>query len=143
MSSVENRAFIAIDYGRKRIGLAKSDPMGIIASALMTIEVKSMEQAIEELAGVIREYELDALIVGYPLLASGDKSRMCEEVDEFIEKLKAIYEGPIHKVDESDSSNEAASIIHAHGKRTGRKKSRVDRLAAVVILQRYLDEVAG
>ena len=135
-----NRTFIAIDFGERRIGLAKSDPSGMIASALATLEVKSQKDALEQLQRVFEEYRPDALVVGYPLLLSGDRSDKCEAVDKFIEKLKGFYTGPIHKIDEHSSSVEAAKIIHAHGKQTGRDKKRIDRLAAVIILQRYLDE---
>ncbi len=140
MSSKENRTYLAIDYGSRRIGLAKSDPMGIIASALMTLEVKSIADALSQLRQVIRQYTPDGLVIGYPLLASGDLSDKCLEIDRFIEKVRQFYEGPVHKVDERHSSIEAAGIIHAHGKRTGTDKKRIDRLAAVIILQRFLDE---
>lgn len=140
MTEPPNRTFIAVDYGRRRIGLAKSDPTGLIASALTTLETKSHRQALEALTRIIDEYRPVGLVVGYPLLASGDQSDLCVEIDAFIEKLKAVYEGPIYKVDEYGSSEEAAEIVHAHGKQAGRDKKRIDRLAAVVILQRYLDE---
>lgn len=140
MSETPDKTLIALDYGRRRMGLAKSDPTGLIASALTTLEVKSHRQVLELLAGIINEHRPVGLVVGYPLLASGDKSDLCLEIDAFIEKLSAIYEGPIYKVDEYGSSGEAAEVIHAHGKQVGRDKKRVDRLAAVVILQRYLDE---
>lgn len=135
-----NRTFIAIDFGERRIGLAKSDPSGMIASALLTLEVKSQKDALEQLRRVFEEYRPDAVVVGYPLLLSGDRSDKCAVVDKFIERLKVFYAGPIHKVDEHYSSAEAAKIIHAHGKKTGRDKKRIDRLAAVIILQRFLDE---
>lgn len=140
MSDDTNRTFLAIDYGRRRIGLARSDPSGIIASALTTLEIKSTSQAMEKLAGLIEENAPAALVVGYPLLASGDRSKICDEVDTFVTQLEKIYAGPIHKIDEYGSSAEAAGIIHKHGKRVGKDKKRLDRLAAVIILQRFLDE---
>lgn len=136
----QDKTLIAIDYGRRRVGLAKSDPTGTIASALTTLEAKSHKKVLEELGRIIDEYHPAGLVIGYPLLASGDKSDLCAEIDGFIAKLKAVFAGPIYKVDEYGSSEEAADIVHAHGKRVGRDKKRIDRLAAVVILQRYLDE---
>lgn len=135
-----DRTFMAIDYGTRRIGLAKSDPTGMIASALMTLEVKSIKDALTQLDEIIRQYQPDKLVIGYPVLKSGDKSDKCHEIDRFIEKLRAIFDGPIEKVDEQHSSQEAAGIIHAHGKKSGQDKRRIDRLAAVIILQRYLDD---
>lgn len=140
MKTVLNRTFLGIDYGRRRIGIAKSDPTGFIASALMTLEVKSQKQAVAKLLEVIREYEPDGLVVGYPLLRSGDRGTLCDEIDRFIAGIRQEYDKPIHTIDEQDSSVEAADIIHAHGKRIGQDKRRIDRLAAVIILQRFLDE---
>ena len=146
-----DRSFIAIDYGERRIGLAKSDPTGTIASALKTIEIKSQKEALEKVLGVIKEYEPNGLVIGYPYLPSGDKSEKCIQIDKFVIKLEemiicsnlqssALGKLPIHKVDERYSSIEATGIIHAHGKKIGQDKKRIDRLAAVVILQRFLDE---
>ncbi len=134
-----DKTYLAIDYGTRRIGLAKSDPSGTIASALFTIEIKSMNEAVKKIVEVIEKYEPNAVVIGYPLLASGEKSKKCLEVDEFIDKIADLYKGEIHKVDESWSSAEAQDVIHAHGKRVGKKKERLDRIAAVIILQRFLD----
>ncbi len=141
MSDSLDKTILAVDYGRRRIGLAKSDPMGIIASALETLEVKSVDDGISKLTAVLEEYKPSTVVIGYPLHSSGDKSEMCEEIDAFIEKLKPFYDGPVYKVDEHGSSMEAKGLIHAHGKKVGKKKKRVDRLAAVVILQRYMNEI--
>lgn len=140
MTPEHNRTFIAIDYGSRRIGLAKSDPTGTIASALDTIEIKSIKDALSKLSAIITEYRPHRLVIGYPLLASGDKSDKCHEIDRFIERLKETFPGPIDLVDERYSSKEAAAVIHAHGKKTGQDKKRIDRLAAVIILQRYLED---
>ncbi len=99
-----------------------------------------MENAIAQIKKEIDEYEPNGIVVGYPLLPSGDRSKKCDIIDAFIEQLKAEYSGPIHKEDEIYSSGEAEKIIHAHGKRIGKDKKRIDRLAAVIILQRFLDE---
>ena len=135
-----DRTFLAIDYGERRIGLAKSDPTGTIASSLDTLEVKSIKDALARLTVAIEQYEPNGLVIGYPLHSSGEKSKKCLQIDRFAEKLAAIYDGPIHKVDERYSTTEAVDIIHAHGKKVGQDKKRLDRLAAVIILQRFLDE---
>jgi len=135
-----DKTFLGIDYGERRIGLAKSDPTGLIASALKTLEVSSIENAVAQIKIEIDEYEPNGIVVGYPLLPSGDRSEKCDVVYAFIEQLKKIYSGPIHKEDEIYSSGEAEKVIHAHGKRLGKDKKRIDRLAAVIILQRFLDD---
>lgn len=139
MTSVD-RTYLGIDYGRRRIGVAKSDPTGLIASAVTTLEVKSEAEAVNQLVGLIDEYAPAGLVIGYPLHISGDTSEKCIEIDRFLEKLSNHYRGPIYKEDERYSSTEAADIIHAHGQRTGKDKKRIDRLAAVIILQRFLDQ---
>ncbi|MEA1981777.1 MAG: Holliday junction resolvase RuvX [candidate division Zixibacteria bacterium] len=135
-----DKTFIGIDYGERRIGLAKSDPTGLIASALITIEINSQIDAIAQLENIFAEYQPNGLVIGYPTHQSGDKSKICLQIDKFIDKLSKIYNGEIFKVDEKYSSKEAISIIHAHGKKIGQDKKRIDRLAAVIILQRFLDE---
>ncbi|MBD3258802.1 Holliday junction resolvase RuvX [candidate division GN15 bacterium] len=141
--STDDRTTLALDYGRRRVGVAKSDPLGMIASSLTTLEVKSLPDAVSKALALIDEHQPTAVVLGYPLLASGDRSDMCDEVDRFEEMVAGSYDGPIYKVDEYGSSEDAASVIHRHGKRVGKDKRRVDRLAATVILQRYLDETYG
>ncbi len=140
MTSQYQRTFLAIDYGKRRIGLAKSDPLGIIASALETIEVKSRKDAVAKIGKAIADYEPNAIVIGYPVLASGSRSQMCDEIDRFIEELKTVWSGTIHKVDEDYSSGEAVELIKSTGKRTGKDKGKIDKMAALVILRRYLDE---
>lgn len=135
-----DRTFLAIDYGERRIGIAKSDPTGLIASALTTLEVKSIDDALKQVRALIDEYQPNGLVIGYPLHTSGRPSQLSRLVDLFIGRLKEFYTSPIHKVDERYSSSEAADIVHAHGQRVGKDKKRLDRLAAVIILQRFLDE---
>ena len=141
MAGAYNRTFLGIDYGERRIGIAKSDPTGLIASALTTLEVNSVKQAVGEIDALIQKHEPDGLVVGYPVQQSGARSEKCKDVDAFVMKLSEIYGGPIHTVDESYSSVEAADVVHAHGQRVGKDKRRLDRLAAVIILQRFLDEL--
>ncbi len=136
----KDNTILSIDYGTKRIGLAKSDSMGIIATALETLEVKSMRDALIQIRRVIEKIRPTEIVVGYPTLPSGDRSHLCDEIDLFIEKLGTQYSGPIHTFDEAYSSDEAADIIRAHRKRPSHDKKRVDRLAAVIILRRYLEE---
>jgi putative Holliday junction resolvase len=131
--------YIGIDFGTRRIGLARSDPTGTIASALTTLEVTSANDAAAKIEAVIEEQRPYGLVIGYPLSLSGESSAKCRQVDSLIEKLAAVFAGPIHKVDERLSSVEARRVIRSHGKKVGQDKKRVDRLAAVLILQQFLD----
>ena len=137
------QTYLAIDYGTRRIGVAKSDPLGVIASALTTIEVRSRADAVTEVVKLLDEHQPGALIVGYPELPSGDPSDKCREIDDFINAVTRVRPVTVHRVDEQYTSQEAQAVIHAHGQRVGKDKRRVDRLAAVIILQRFLDEGGG
>ncbi len=141
MIEPHDKTFIGIDYGTRHVGLAKSDPTGLIASALTTIEVSSDRDAVDKISTIIEEYQPAGLVVGYPLLLSGEKSPKCLEVDRFIERLERTFSGPIHRVDERLSTVEAERVVHAHGKKIGQDKKRLDRIAAVLILQRFLDSL--
>jgi len=138
---VENRTYIGIDFGLRRIGLAKSDPTGLIASAYKTITYKSIKKAVNEIVKDIEQLAPAGVVVGYPVAPDGGtKGERCAMVDDFIARLEKKYFGPIHRYDERFSSVEAEDIIHLHGKKIGRDKGKVDRMAAALILQRFLDE---
>ncbi len=140
MNDSYDKTFLGIDYGSRRVGISKSDPTGLIASPITTLVVKSESDCLNKLIALIDEYSPDGLVFGYPLHDSGDRSEKCEEIDKFITKVETRYDGPIHRCDERYSSVEAHAVIHAHGKRTGSNKARIDKIAAVIILQRFLDE---
>ena len=138
---MENKSYLGIDVGERRIGLAKSDPTGLIASALKTITFKSIVKAIDEIVRIINEYDIVGVVVGYPIsLSGGNAGERCQMVDQFIERLRKKYDGPIYRVDERFSSQEAIGLIHLHNKKSGKDKARIDRMAAAIILQRFLDE---
>jgi putative Holliday junction resolvase len=138
---MDSGVFLGIDYGLARIGLAKSDISGLLASPYKTIEYKSINRAIEQVIVEIGELSAVGVVVGYPVaLSGGNQGERCRMVDAFIDRLKKKYGGPIYRMDERDSSAEAEDIIHIHGKKIGKKKDRVDKIAAAIILQRFLDE---
>ena len=141
MTEQYDKTFIGLDYGEKRIGVAKSDPTGLIASPLMTIEVKSIDKAAQAVIVLVEEWSANGIVIGYPLLSSGDKSETCLRVDAFVERLRKLHPIEIFREAERYTSQEAIDVIHAHGKRVGQDKKRVDRIAAVLILQRFLDNL--
>ncbi|MEW5924067.1 MAG: Holliday junction resolvase RuvX [Candidatus Zixiibacteriota bacterium] len=138
---MDEKTYLGIDFGLKRIGIAKSDPTGLIASAYKTITYNSIKKAVEEIANDIKELAVTGVVIGYPVAPDGGtRGERCKMVDDFIARLEKLYSGPIYKYDERFSSAEAEDIIHKHGKKIGRNKGRVDRMAAALILQRFLDE---
>ncbi|NTU67765.1 MAG: Holliday junction resolvase RuvX [Chlorobiaceae bacterium] len=139
MTSPSYKRLVAIDFGTRRIGLAKSDPLGIFAQPAGTFEIEGLYAALER---IIREDGIDRLIVGYPLSDRGEANRMTGVIDRFVEELGARFPGlPIETVDEHRSSREARQILASSGESRKKRcvKGRVDTAAACVILQSYLD----
>ena len=134
---------LAIDYGRRRIGLAISDPTRTIATGLETLIVDSLADAVAQVAAGRAQWEYDAVVVGLPLKTSGELSPMAAEVMAFVEQLRAAADVPVHTLDERFSSTEATRIFHQTGKRLKGRKGDVDRLAAELILRQFLDSTPG
>lgn len=139
-----DQVYIGVDFGKRRIGMARSDASAQIASAYKTITYKSINKAIDEIVADLTEYEAVGVVVGNPVAPDGgDRGGSCKMVDDFITRLEKQIDIPIYKTDERDSSAEAEEMIHRHGKRVGKgnaRKGRLDRMAAAIILQRFLDE---
>ena len=130
---------LGIDYGERRIGLALSDPMGIIAKPLKIIDRKKHTDYISEILNTSKEKHANIIVVGLPLTLRGKKSQQTIVVQKFIEKLKQLGEIPVIPVDERLSSVAAKKSLQEQGVKTGHAKGRVDETAAAIILQEHLD----
>jgi len=136
-----DQVYIGVDFGRRRIGLSRSDGSGLIASAYKTITYKSIKKAVKEIAADCAEFEAVGVVVGYPVAPDGgEHGESCLMVDDFITRLEKQIDIPICRIDERDTSAEAEAMIHRHKKKIGKDKARIDRMAAAIILQRFLDE---
>jgi len=130
---------LAIDVGRKRIGVAVSDPMGIVAQGIKSMEVKDEGSALEEIVALAKENEANKIIVGLPLNMNGSDSQMTKEVRAFAERLKAMTQTSVLLWDERLTSLQIErDLIFLDISRAKRKKIN-DMLAAQIILQNYLD----
>ena len=136
--------FLGIDYGGRRSGLAVSDAGAKIAGGFKTVEAGSASEAARSIVSELAELSPEGIVVGYPIaLDGGQKGERCRAVDRFIGELEKLTDLPIYRQDERDTSSEARDIVHAHGKMVGRKRTKggvIDRIAATIILQRWLDE---
>ncbi|MEA2077300.1 MAG: Holliday junction resolvase RuvX [Candidatus Marinimicrobia bacterium] len=130
---------LAIDYGMRRIGLAVSDPLQIIATPLETLRISDFDDGIIQLIALCREYEPETIIMGYPIGTSGDKTDQTKLVDKVIDSLKAHVKTPIIPWDERYTSLQAKSILQQQGIKVRDDKGMVDQLAARIMLQEYLD----
>jgi putative Holliday junction resolvase len=131
---------LGIDYGSKRIGIAVSDPLNIIARGLVAIPNNA--KAVEEIVRIAAEYEAATLVIGMPFNLKGEQGVKALEVEEFTGRLKAVFPGTIVHVDERFTSRQAQQTMLEMG--TTRKQRRVkgviDEMAAALILQSYLDQ---
>ncbi|NQV30310.1 MAG: Holliday junction resolvase RuvX [Candidatus Marinimicrobia bacterium] len=134
---------LAIDPGGRRVGLALSDPLRIIASPYETLLIKNNEDAVEQIASVILKEQVSEVVVGVPLRPGAEKSEQAKRVEVFIELLKSSITQPVFSIDESYSSVEAEASLHKMGKKIGDDKGAVDRIAAALILKQYLQENQG
>ncbi|MCH7575437.1 MAG: Holliday junction resolvase RuvX [Candidatus Marinimicrobia bacterium] len=133
---------LGIDYGERRIGLALSDPTGIIARPLLTLDQKEDSDWNSALLAICREQEVGSIVVGYPLNMKGEKSPQTDKVDQFILLLRKITPLPVHTYDERLTSVAAKRELVRQGIKTGHDKGAVDRTAAALLLQDYLDAKA-
>ena len=134
---------LAIDPGGRRVGLALSDPLRIIASPYKTLLISSNDDAAEQISAIIQNEQVTEVVVGVPLRPGAEKSEQAKRVEVFIEVLKARIEQPVYTIDESYSSVEAEESLHRMGKKVGDDKGAVDRIAAAIILKQYLQETQG
>ena len=130
---------LAIDYGDKRIGLALSDPLKIIATPFKTIRNDNKDNFIKLIEGIIIKEDVELIIIGLPLGMSGQITDQTTKVKIFSEKLSLIGI-TIKYVDERWSSIAAKRSIQEQGIKTGHNKQLVDQTAAAIFLQQYLDQ---
>ena len=139
---------LGLDVGIKTVGVAVSDPLGVIATGVTTIERVGIRKDTGKVIDYIKEYDCDTVVIGLPLNLDGEDTLSTERAREFRRMLenKLKSSGPLSKVkvewqDERCSTVEAEEVlIEANMSREDRKKI-IDRQAAIVILQRYLDRM--
>lgn len=129
---------LAVDWGERRVGLALSDPGGIIATGLETLEVRGRDDAVARVAVRAREVEADRIVVGMPLLMSGERGAAARAAQDFAELLAAALTIPVETYDERLTSTISQRRLREVGVRTGHARSRIDQGAAVVLLESFL-----
>ncbi|MGH9354662.1 MAG: Holliday junction resolvase RuvX [Terriglobia bacterium] len=130
---------LAIDFGVKRFGLAVSDPLGLTAQGLPTLERTNLNDDLSTLSSLIHEYAIQEIILGNPLRKDGTPSAMSGRVDGFAEKLRKRAGCVVKLWDERLSSAEAQRMLRSSGIGLAKRQRAVDRVAATLILQSYLD----
>jgi putative holliday junction resolvase len=130
---------LGLDVGTKTIGLAVSDPLGITAQGLATLRRKNKRSDFEQLEKLIREYQVGELVVGYPLHLSGLEGKQGEKMRSFAEELRQRFRLPVHLWDERLTSAQANRLLREMEVSPERRRQAVDRMAAVLILQSWMD----
>lgn len=133
---------LALDLGKKRIGLAISDELGITAQGLETLERRGRREDIEILRRLAAERGVTRFLLGEPLHMSGETSRQSAYTHEFADELNRKTGLPVEFRDERWTSREAERTIRGAGVANSARKSTIDRLSAVLLLQSYLDSAA-
>jgi putative Holliday junction resolvase len=130
---------LGLDIGSVRIGVAVSDPSGCVASPVTVLDAKALAGDLRPLLRLVEDYETECLVVGLPRTLSGDEGPQAEAVRAEAERLAAAVGLPIEYVDERLSSEEARRCMTASGMSEREQRGAVDKVAAAIILQGWLD----
>ncbi len=129
---------LALDVGKRRIGLAVSDPFRITAQGLDTLERTRIREDLERLRETIAKWDIGLLLVGKPLHMSGAESRQSKYTEEFAERLGEYVQRPVVYWDERLTSAEAERMLKQASQTLDQRKKAVDKLAAILLLESYL-----
>ena len=132
---------MSLDVGSRTIGIACSDALLMTAQGIETIRRTSLEKDFNRLQELIAEYEVHELVVGMPKNMNGTKGERAEKTEEFVEKMKEVIDLPVSYWDERLSTVMAERQLIAADVSHKKRKSVIDKMAAVVILQGYLDRL--
>lgn len=135
----KEQRILGLDLGEKRIGLAVSDPMYIIAQGLPTIEYTEFKTALKKIVAVIEEYSVCRVVVGLPITMRGEIGNMAKKSLKLIDIIKSTITIPVETIDERLTSRAAEQVLRDLGKSPSRNKAKIDELAASFLLQTYLD----
>jgi putative Holliday junction resolvase len=131
---------LGLDVGSRRIGVAVSDPLGITAQGLETLQRRNMRHDLEHLQRVIQEYDVREIVVGLPLRMSGAEGIQSDKMQVFAEDLRKRFRLPVHLFDERLTSAEANRLLRETDLSIEKRGKAVDRMAAVLILQGWMEQ---
>jgi putative holliday junction resolvase len=130
---------LGIDLGSRRIGIAVTDGLGLTAQPHTMIERHGGMRDINAIAAVVKKLEVERIVLGLPLDCEGNEGPAAQRARAFADKLRANLQLPVELVDESFSTVEAEEVLLAADLSRARRKQVVDKLAAAVILRRWLE----
>jgi len=134
---------LGLDYGKRRIGVAVSDPLGVTAQPFETWDVRDWNSTVKRIRTLITELGVERVVLGYPLSLSGKRGAMAKEVERFATKLYNSIQIPVMLIDERYTSVQSERHLCQMNVKYTKQKDKVDLIAAVLILQQYLDQSEG
>ncbi len=135
-----NITALGLDVGRKRIGVAGCDRLGLLATGLTTIHRTAFQQDVEQIQAIIKVRDITILVVGLPYQMNGELGFQAKQVQKFSHRLSKILQLPIDYVDERLTSVEAEQQLKAQKRFSTYNKGLIDQQAAQIILQQWLDQ---
>ena len=130
---------LALDLGKRRIGLALSDELGVTAQGLETLQRTNIREDLAQLRRLAEEKKVGLFLLGKPLHMSGDEGRLVEFVRDFAKRLESATGLPVEFWDERLTTVEAQRVLRESGISLRKRTQAVDRLSAVILLESYLD----
>jgi putative Holliday junction resolvase len=130
---------VAIDLGTRRIGVAVTDGLGLTAQPHATIERHGGQRDLDAVAAVVRQFDAERIVLGLPLDPEGNVGRAARAAEAFGERLRVFLGLPVELIDESFTTVEAEEVLLAADLSRARRKEVIDRVAAALILRRWLD----
>ncbi|AFZ55018.1 Holliday junction resolvase RuvX [Cyanobacterium aponinum UTEX 3222] len=136
---MERVAVIGLDIGLRRVGVAGCDGLGLIATELTTVNRRSFKEDVEAFRRIIEEREANLLVAGIPYTMKGEIGFQAKQVIKYAKRLSNALELPLEFVDERLTSLEAEEQLKSSKKYSSRQKGLIDKRAAAIILQQWLD----
>src|ERR1700723_3937228 len=138
-----HRRILALDVGSKRIGVAVTDPLGITAQGLDTIQRQNKRRDLEALRQVLEKYDVREIVVGLPLRLSGAEGTQSDKMRLFAADLQVHFGVTVHLWDERWTSTQATRLLRETDLSIKKRGQAVDRMAAILILQSWMEAHAG
>lgn len=133
---------LGLDIGHRRIGVAGCDRLGMLVTELTTLKQTSFQAVVQALSQLVEERQVTLLVVGMPYTMDGEMGKQAKRVQSFAERLSSVLQLPVEYVDERLTSFQAEQMLLAEGISPSRNKGLIDRKAAAIILQQWLDQRA-
>lgn len=136
---IMQRKILAVDIGERRVGLALSDELGMLAHPFKTLQWSGLLNFITSIKQIITSENIDKLVIGIPYTLNGGLSEKTTEIKKIVDQIRNQIDVEVIEIDERLTTKMAIQALHAVGKKPSKNRNTIDQVAAVYILQSYLD----